>query len=68
MPRPAWLERPLPSLIEPPPQRSVHVRIGAVEVRGEAQPAAAPASAARRSIARGFDDYRAVRSHAEWDV
>lgn len=70
LPRPAWLDRPPAVVVEPPPapRRSVQVRIGSVEVRAEAQPAAAPVSAARRSAARGFDEYWAVRSHAGWDL
>ncbi|HEU0237379.1 MAG TPA: hypothetical protein VFR14_13145 [Candidatus Limnocylindrales bacterium] len=70
LPRPAWLDRPPAIVVEPPPapQRSVQVRIGAVEVRAEAAPSAAPQSAARQSLARGFDEYRAIRSHAGWDL
>jgi hypothetical protein len=49
--------------------RDVHVRIGTIEVRTETQPGPAPGAPARLlpSI-RGFDDYRAVRSHAGWEI
>ena len=68
-PRPAWLEQPPVVAPAPLPGRSVQVRIGAVEVRAESPTAPAPVAAPiRRSAARGFDDYRAIRSHAGWDL
>jgi hypothetical protein len=51
--------------------RPVQIRIGAVEVRATVPPPPVPALAAagpRRSRARGFDEYRSVRSHAGWDL
>jgi hypothetical protein len=54
-----------------PAERRVEIRIGSVDVRAE-QPSPPPtiAAAARRSpsAARGFDDYRAIRSHSAWDI
>jgi hypothetical protein len=70
-PRPAWVELPPLVIVEPPApaRRDVHVRIGAVEVRAQTPPAPVqPATARVRSTARGFDDYRAIRSHAGWDL
>jgi hypothetical protein len=70
-PRRTPLERPVPVVIAPPTpaRRDVHVRIGTVEIRAETSALPAPVSIARRSApARGFDDYRAVRSHTAWDV
>ena len=70
-PRPAWLEPPSAIVVAPPlpARRDVHVRIGAVEVRAEAPTAAAQSSVARsRPAVRGFDEYRAVRSHAGWEI
>lgn len=57
---------------EPAPERTVHVRIGAIEIYGadngsQAQATAAPAAAAPAApSAGGFDDYAALRSYTPW--
>jgi hypothetical protein len=67
---------PVP-LADPAPERTVHVRIGAIEIYGpdaglsEHTPAAiAPSAVAAPSFpappAGGFDDYAALRSYAPW--
>jgi S-DNA-T family DNA segregation ATPase FtsK/SpoIIIE len=64
--------QPLPSAsVAPvPAQRRVEIRIGSVDVRAEAAPSPSVPAAARRTgaVARGFDDYRALRSHGSWDI
>lgn len=65
-----------PTPIDRPPERTVHVRIGAIEIYGAAaggapaQAAIAPSVPSTRppvaSPASGFDDYAALRSYAPW--
>lgn len=77
--RPAESAAPatLEAWTEPAPERTVHVRIGAIEIYGadaggSARPPAATAPAAVAtpaspvSPAGGFDDYAALRSYAPW--
>jgi len=60
---------------EPTPERTVHVRIGAIEIFGgdaaSPQPAVAAASTAAPTAAptsppSGFDDFAALRSYRPW--
>lgn len=60
---------------ELPLERTVHVRIGAIEIYGaedETRPSAAPApvaatsSAGRMAAPGGFDEFAALRSYAPW--
>jgi len=64
--------QPLPaaSVASVAAQRRVEIRIGSVDVRAEAAPSPGVPAAARRtgSVARGFDDYRAIRSHSSWEI
>ena len=61
--------------VEPTPERTVHVRIGAIEIFGgdaaSPQPAVAAASTAAPTAAptsppSGFDDFAALRSYRPW--
>jgi len=60
---------------EPAPERTVHVRIGAIEIHGADAAPSAPATAAPVAAERttnaapvsGFDDYAALRSYAPWN-
>jgi hypothetical protein len=65
----------VPTRAEPTPERTVHVRIGAIEIFGDAaaspQPAVAAASTAAPTAAptsppSGFDDFAALRSYRPW--
>ena len=66
----------VPTRAEPTPERTVHVRIGAIEIFGadaaSQQPAVAAAPSATASAAAptsppsGFDDFAALRSYRPW--
>jgi len=66
----------VPARAEPTPERTVHVRIGAIEIFGAdtasqqpavaAAPSATASAAAPPSPAGGFDDFAALRSYRPW--
>jgi hypothetical protein len=60
---------PRPDRVDAGTGRTVHVRIGTVEIRADAPPTSAPPRAPSQSAlpaAVGFDEFVALRSHAAW--
>jgi hypothetical protein len=72
-PAPLAAAAPAAPRTEPTAERTVHVRIGAIEIHA-AQPAAVPlppstpaAVAPQTPAAGGFDDFARLRSYAPWE-
>jgi hypothetical protein len=72
-PAPLAAAAPAAPRTEPMPERTVHVRIGAIEIHA-AQPTAAPlppstpaAVIPQTPAAGGFDDFARLRSYAPWE-
>ncbi len=49
-----------------PPERTIHVRIGAIEINGAEPPQAPAAPPAAVTPPPGFDDFADLRSYAPW--